>query len=100
MDNKTKCVINKIVNDTKTVCDLFFESENVKILDKNNISWKKVNSEWLGKRCVAWKDGFAYGWLEDMPKDEKVKYWLHGKEADYNEILKKEPLNFEDCFNE
>lgn len=92
MGEKNTCTLNKITIEATDLVDLI-GWEKARVLDKNNISWKKVNGEWLGKRCVSWKDGFAYGWLEDMPKDEKVKYWLHGEDADYNELFKKELMD-------
>jgi len=69
----------------KDACNVFgFKN----YLDKNNISWKFIDGKWIGKRCVSSKGGFRYCWLEDVPKDETVHKYLHGKEADYNEIFK------------
>ena len=57
-------------------------------LDNNWISWKVINGELIGKRCVSSKEGYRYCWLEDVPKDETVHKYFHGKDADYNEIIK------------
>jgi len=64
---------------TKTIWGLF--------LDSNNVLWKHIDSEWIGKRSVFTFD-FRACWLEDT--DElNVKYWWCGKESDYSEIFKK-----------
>jgi hypothetical protein len=57
-------------------------------LDKNNISWKFIDNEWIGKRCVSSKEGFRYVWLEDVPSDETVHSYLCGEDKDYNETFK------------
>ena len=58
------------------------------ILDKNNILWKYINNEWIGKRSVFTHD-FRTVWLEDVTPDQ-IKSWWCGKESDYNETFKSE----------
>lgn len=59
---------------------------NSHLLDDDNISWKLVNDEWIGKRSV-WTYDFRACWLEDTTEDN-VKSWWCGKDADYNEEFK------------
>lgn len=47
--------------------------EKASFLDKNNIVWKVVNGEWIGKRSV-WTFDFRSCWLEDTII-ENVKSW-------------------------
>ena len=58
-----------------------------RFLDKDNISWRLINNEWIGKRSV-WTKDFRACWLEETTK-ENVKTWLLGKDADYQEIFKR-----------
>lgn len=72
----------------KSVVDCFIQStikDGGSLLDSNYISWKFVNSEMIGKRCVSWNDGFRIGWLEDS--EGEIKKWLCGKDADYDEVF-------------
>lgn len=55
-------------------------------MDKNNIVWKFVNGEWVGKRSV-WTFDRRSCWLEDTTVDN-VKEWWCGEKSDYNEIFK------------
>ena len=55
-------------------------------LDKNNILWKIINGEWIGKRSVWTKDRAAC-WLEDTVTDNIKSLWC-GENADYKEIFK------------
>ena len=55
-------------------------------LDKDNILWKTVDGEMIGKRSVWTFDNRAC-WLQDT-KSENVKAWWCGENADYNEIFK------------
>ena len=57
-------------------------------LDKNNIVWKIVNGEWIGKRSVLTLD-FRSCWLEDTIIDNVKSWWCGGKDADYTEIFKR-----------
>lgn len=54
-------------------------------LDANNILWKYVNGNWIGKRSVFTFD-FRSCWLENTTI-ENVKSWWCGKDADYLEIF-------------
>jgi len=56
-----------------------------RVLDANNISWRKINEEWIGKRAVCTFD-LRHVWLEET-EPQNVKRWLHGEEADYNETF-------------
>lgn len=56
-------------------------------LDGNNISWKIVDGEFIGKRSV-WTFDFRACWLEETNIDN-VKTWWCGKEADYSETFKR-----------
>lgn len=56
-------------------------------LDQNNISWKKRNDEWIGKRSVWTKDNRAC-WLEETGI-QNIDTWWCGKDADYNEIFRR-----------
>ena len=58
-----------------------------RFLDKDNISWRLINNEWIGKRSV-WTKDFRACWLEETTK-ENVKTWWLGKDADYQEIFKR-----------
>ena len=55
-------------------------------LDKNNILWRIVDDEWVGKRSV-WTFDYRACWLEHTTKDN-VKSWWCGENADYYEIFK------------
>ena len=57
------------------------------ILDENNIVWRNVNGEFIGKRSV-WTFDNRGCWLEHTTIDN-VKTWWCGKDADYTEIFKK-----------
>jgi len=54
-------------------------------LDKNNILWKVVGDDFIGKRSVFTFD-YRSCWLEDTTI-ENVKTWWLGKDADYTEIF-------------
>ena len=60
--------------------------EKACFLDKNNIFWKVVNNEWIGKRSV-WTFDFRASWLEDTIL-ENIKSWWCGKNSDYQEIFR------------
>lgn len=55
-------------------------------LDKDNIAWKFVGDEWIGKRSV-WTYDYRACWLEETTKDN-VKSWWCGENADYSEVFK------------
>ena len=57
-------------------------------LDKNNIVWKLINNEWIGKRSV-WTKDWKSCWLEDTNVDNVKSWWCGGKDADYKEVFKR-----------
>lgn len=57
------------------------------LLDKNNILWKFINNEWIGKRSVYTKD-LRSCWLEDTTEENIRTYWCGGKNANYKETFK------------
>ena len=57
------------------------------LLDKNNILWKFINNEWIGKRSVYTKD-LRSCWLEDTIEENIRTYWCGGKNANYKETFK------------
>jgi len=56
------------------------------LLDGNNVNWKVINGEIIGKRAV-WTHDFRVCWLEDTTI-ENVKVFWHGKKANYQEEFK------------
>jgi len=56
-------------------------------LDCNNILWKWVNSEWIGKRSVYTFD-LRSKWLEET-SHSNIKIYRFGIDADYSEIFRK-----------
>lgn len=64
-------------------------SKNTKsmLLDSDNILWKYINEEWVGKRSV-WTFDFRACWLEDTTIESIKTWWCDGKNADYTEIFK------------
>lgn len=54
-------------------------------LDKNNILWRMIKGEWIGKRAV-FTNQFAIVWIEETEEKDIRTYW-HGKDADYSEIF-------------
>lgn len=74
------------MNSTNDLCKELIKGTKYRFLDKNNISWRWVDSEWIGKRSV-WTFDFRACWLEETTL-ENVKSWWCGKEVDYNEIFK------------
>ena len=57
-------------------------------LDKNNIVWKLINDEWIGKRSV-WTKDWRSCWIEDTTIDNVKTWWCGGKDADYTEVFKR-----------
>lgn len=56
-------------------------------LNIDEILYKSVDGEWIGKRCVT-NFKFQSKWKEEVA-DEDVEYWhKDGKDADYKEIFK------------
>lgn len=62
-------------------------NKTTSFLDRNNIIWKLINNEWIGKRSVWTLDNRAC-WLEETTKDN-IKSWWCGTDADYTEIFKR-----------
>lgn len=58
-------------------------------LDKNNILWKLINGEWIGKRSV-WTFDFRACWIEDTTIDKIKSYWCGGPDTDYTEIFRRD----------
>ena len=63
------------------------------ILDGNNVCWKVIDGEIIGKRAV-WTYDFRACWLEETAI-ENVKVFWHGKKGNYQEQfkVKKETLS-------
>lgn len=76
-----------ITLDSTGFCKDFIKEIGGSYLDEDNILYKHTDNNIVGKRCVSSKGGFRYCWLEDVPKDEMVHKYLHGKEANYNETF-------------
>lgn len=60
--------------------------EKSSFLDSNNIVWKWVDDNWIGKRSV-WTFDFCACWLEDTTINNVKSWWCDGKDADYMEIF-------------
>lgn len=58
------------------------------LLDKNNILWKEVNGEFIGKRSVQTFD-FRSCWLEDTTMSNVKSWHNRRKDVNYEEIFKK-----------
>lgn len=74
------------MNVTNELSKQLLQGTSYRFHDKNNIGWKWVNNEWIGKRTV-WTFDFRACWLEETTLCN-VKSWWCGKNADYNEIFK------------
>lgn len=59
---------------------------SVSYLDKNNILWKIVNGEKIGKRAVYMKN-LSCLWLSDVDDITQIRSYMCGEHADYNEII-------------
>jgi len=57
-----------------------------RLLDGNNIGWRWIDDQWIGKRTV-WTNTWRAVWLEEVKQDEHVKTWWCGEDADYDEIF-------------
>ena len=56
------------------------------MLDRNNIIWKLVDGQWIGKRSVCTFDN-RICWLEETEISNVSSWWCGGKDADYTEIF-------------
>jgi len=63
------------------------KNKTVSILDKNNILWKCVDGELIGKRSV-WTFCYTACWIEDTTQDNIKSYWAGGKDVNYKEVFK------------
>lgn len=61
--------------------------ETASMLDGNNILWKIVGNEWVGKRSVWTYDRRAC-WLDETEKENVKSWWCGGEGADYDEVFK------------
>ena len=57
-------------------------------LDSNNILWRLVDDNMIGKRNV-WTFDKRACWLEQTTKENIKSWWCGGENADYNEIFYK-----------
>lgn len=64
------------------------KDEKASMLDSNNILWKLVDGEWMGKRSV-WTKSNSACWIEDTAT-ENIKSWWCGNDSDYTEIFKRD----------
>jgi hypothetical protein len=81
-------------NDTNVVGEIISRKlgNTCSMLDKNNIVWKVVNGEWIGKRSV-WTKDYKSCCLEDTTIDNVKSWWCGGVDADYTEIFKRDKPN-------
>lgn len=56
------------------------------MLDSNNIVWKIVNNEWIGKRGVYTVD-YRSCWLEDTASEKIRRWWNDNPNVDYSQIF-------------
>ena len=64
------------------------------LLDENNIIWKLIDNEWIGKRSV-WTFDWKSCWLEETTIDNVKSWWCGGKSADYSEVFQRTDLSIE-----
>jgi hypothetical protein len=74
------------MNKSNEMAKLIVAETGGRFLDRDNINWRFVDGEWIGKRAIFTKD-FRACWLEETTADN-VRNWWHGMEADYNEVFK------------
>tara|TARA_R110000772_G_scaffold148307_2_gene258902 strand:- start:5521 stop:5745 length:225 start_codon:yes stop_codon:yes gene_type:complete len=56
-------------------------------LDSNNILWKDIKGEWIGKRAIYLKSLRAV-WKESIVPTDEIYVLYHGLDADYKEIFR------------
>ena len=61
-------------------------------LDNNNIVWKMIKGEWIGKRSV-WTLDWRACWLEDTTTENVKSWWCGGENVNYTEVFKKTNLS-------
>jgi hypothetical protein len=73
-------------NETNVLAEAIVRTNSkASFLDANNIVWKVIADEWVGKRCVLTFDNRAC-WLENTAI-ENIKSWCCGEDADYLETF-------------
>ena len=75
-----------VISSNKVASFFCKHNEKSSFLDSNNIVWKWIDNNWIGKRSV-WTFDFRACWLEDTTIDNIKSFWCGGKEADYNEVF-------------
>ena len=55
-------------------------------LDSDNILWKIIDDQLIGKRSV-WTFDFRACWLEDTTIENVKSWWCGGKDSDYTETF-------------
>jgi hypothetical protein len=75
-------------NCSNVVGEVFCKALHGRFLDKNNIVWKIIKDEWIGKRSVYTLDLKAC-WLEDTTINNVKHWWCGGECADYTEVFKR-----------
>ncbi len=75
-------------NCSNVVGEIICKKLKAPFLDENNIVWKMINEEWIGKRSV-WTKDWRSCWLEDTTINNVKTWWCGGKDADYTEIFKR-----------
>ncbi len=56
------------------------------VIDGDNILWKYVNDQWVGKRYVM-TTKHRHIWLSELRPGEEIKSWVSGENADYEEVF-------------
>lgn len=97
VSKKLKTKIMNYNNCSNVIGEIICKTLNDKasFLDQNNIVWKMINGEWIGKRSVWTLDRRAC-WLEDTVTSNVKSWWCGGKNVDYTEIFKRtKPISIE-----
>lgn len=70
----------------KIIVETFLEHINhATVLDSDNILWKNIDGNIIGKRSV-WTKSFKSCWIDECKKEDIKSYWC-GEDADYNETF-------------
>ncbi len=64
---------------------IFWEKIGMSFLNSDNVLFKPINGEFIGKRSVWTKDRRA-AWLENTDPENIKTYWC-GKDADYTQTF-------------
>jgi hypothetical protein len=73
------------MNDKKEQIKMWLEIFETAYLDSDNIKWKIINGELIGKRSVLTFD-LRTCWIEETTI-ENIKSWWCGKDSDYSEVF-------------